>query len=85
MDQFCLVCKNLYNFNLIKSSSNVNWPICEKAKFDSTFNWLIHLNLKGGIINKTNYLETILEALIVCFSNCSLNDHWLKNYILFRF
>lgn len=61
----------------------ISAQICNNAKFDKDFIWIIHLNIQGGLINKKNYLEIILSdsnISIVC-----LNEHWLQKdnvYIL---
>lgn len=62
--------------NYCLTDSSFCWSVCDAARFDNRFDWLMHLNIQGGIVNKKSDLEILLDnsnISIVC-----LNEHWLN-------
>lgn len=78
----CSEFRDFHGFSFADDSTNRNrgntnfCSLCSRLEFDTSQDWLMHLNIQGGFLSKRNDLVIFLEnsnTSIIC-----LNEHWLK-------
>jgi len=76
-----MICNGHHNSDLTFNSKYHDRPNCFSSKSNQKGDWLMHLNIEGGIVSKKNDLEIMLHSSnikIVC-----LNEHWLNDDSIF--